>query len=152
MVVFWFFSLVVRKAVVAAAWKLNWGVKTEKDVNLLLLITLGSRGYFFLYIYTDGQRGAKRREKKITAALSNRKHGLFILGILRTDLWSQGYKLSLRTTKEKNHKRKKPHQKNPPAAQAVDLRVEAACGRTIRTVRGIVMSRDMWYYTFQLIM
>ena len=39
-------------------------------------------------------REARSTERKnyiiVSGALSNRKHGFFILGILRTDLWSQG--------------------------------------------------------------
>ena len=57
--------------------------------------TLGSRGYFFLSILmVRGQAASTRREapsekNNVSGALSNRNHG-FILGILGTDLWSQG--------------------------------------------------------------
>ena len=51
----------------------------------MLMSTLGSRGYFFLFD-TDGSRQSRVNE----AALWNRTTTYFILGILKTDLWSQG--------------------------------------------------------------
>ena len=61
----------------------------RKQVSFQDRNTLGCRGYFFFLIDLI-VRGE---------AVSNRKHGFyFILGILRTDLWSQG-----RIAKEKIH-------------------------------------------------
>ena len=40
------------------------GVETEKDVNLLLLITLGSRGYFFSLISILMVNEARSAERK----------------------------------------------------------------------------------------
>ena len=59
---------------------------------------MGSRGYFFLieFVVVRGAAASAKREAPreknyiiVSGALSNRKHGLFILGILITDLWSQ---------------------------------------------------------------
>ena len=51
----------------------------------------GFQRIFFL-IDTDGQRGAKRRKEKITSRERYQTVSTvyFILGILGTDLWSQG--------------------------------------------------------------
>ena len=68
-------------------------VKRSIVYSFYLPFTLGSRGYFFL-IDTDGPRPSRVNE--VRCSLSNREPYqtvstvYFILGILRTDLWSQG--------------------------------------------------------------
>ena len=59
------------------------------------MCTLGSRGYFFL-IDTDGSRRSRvtevRNAEEKELLISTVSTVYFILGILRTDLWSQGTK------------------------------------------------------------
>ena len=59
------------------------------------MCTLGSRGYFFL-IDTDGSRRScvteVRNAEEKELLISTVSTVYFILGILRTDLWSQGTK------------------------------------------------------------
>ena len=62
--------------------------ETQKLIaSISCLFTLGSKGYFFLIDLTVGSRRSCVNEAR---ALLNREHGSLLLGILRTDLWSQG--------------------------------------------------------------